>query len=44
MVIMILQTPHPLGFNDDIYHEVNISRLPNLYGAFFLLDIYKRNK
>ena len=23
----LLQTPHPLGFNDNIYHESNISRL-----------------
>ena len=26
--IKLLQTPHPLGFNDNIYHEGNISRLP----------------
>ena len=25
--IKLLQTPHPLGFNDKIYHEGNISRL-----------------
>ena len=27
--IKLLQTPHPLGFNDYIYHEGNISRLPD---------------
>ena len=27
--IKLLQTPHPLGFNDNIYHEGNISRLPD---------------
>ena len=26
----LLQTPHPLGFNDNIYHEGNISRLPDV--------------
>ena len=30
--IKLLQTPHPLGFND-IYHEGNISRLPDLAPA-----------
>ena len=42
--IKLLQTPHPLGFNDNIYHEGNISRLPDLYVFFSLLDIRKRNK
>ena len=27
--IKLLQTPHLLGFNDNIYHEGNISRLPD---------------
>ena len=27
--IKLLQAPHPLGFNDNIYHEGNISRLPD---------------
>ena len=27
--IKLLQTQHPLGFNDNIYHEGNISRLPD---------------
>ena len=37
-----LQTPHPLGFIDNIYHESNISRLPD-FDVFSLLDICKRN-
>ena len=40
--INFLQTPHPLGFNDNIYHEGNISRLPD-FDVFSLLDIRKRN-
>ena len=28
-LIKLLLTPHPLGFNDNIYHEGNISRLPD---------------
>ena len=27
--IQLLQTPHPLGFNDNIYHVGNISKLPD---------------
>ena len=42
MWIKVLQTPHPLGFNDNIYHEGNISRLPD-FDVFSLLDIRKRN-
>ena len=38
-----LQAPFPLGFNDNIYHEGNISKMPD-FNAFFLLDIKKRNK
>ena len=38
-----LQTPFSLGFNDNIYHEGNISKMPD-FDAFFLLDIKKRNK
>ena len=38
-----LQTPFPLGFNDNIYHEGNISKMPDC-DAFSLLDIKKRNK
>ena len=26
--IKLLQTPFPLGFNDNIYHEGNISKMP----------------
>ena len=33
--IKLIQTPHPLGFNDNIYHEGNISRLPGFVGFFF---------
>ena len=40
--IKLLQTPHPLGFNDNIYHEDYISRLPD-FDVFSLLDILKRN-
>ena len=38
-----LQTPFPLGFNDNIYHEGNISKMPDI-DAFSLLDIKKPNK
>ena len=38
-----LQTPFRLGFNDNIYHEGNISKMPD-FDAFSLLDIKKRNK
>ena len=41
--IKLLQTPHPLDFNDNIYHEGNISRLPD-FDVFSLLDIRKCNK
>ena len=40
--IKLLQIPHLLGFNDNIYHEGNISRLPD-FDVFSLLDIRKRN-
>ena len=39
----IIITPHPLGFNDNIYHEGNISKLPD-FDVFSPLDIRKRNK
>ena len=35
-----LQTPFPLGFNDNIYHEGNISKMP-YFDVFSLLDIKK---
>ena len=38
-----LQTPFPLGFNDNIYHEGNISKMPD-FNVFSLLDIPRRNK
>ena len=33
----------PLGFNDNIYHEGNISKMPD-FDVFSLLDIKKSNK
>ena len=42
MWIKLLQTPHPLGLNDNIYHEGNISRLPD-FDIFSLLDIHNSN-
>ena len=38
---LLLQTPFPLGFNDNIYHEGNISKLPD-FDVFSLLEIRKR--
>ena len=34
----LLQTPFLLGFNDNIYHEGNISKMPD-FDVFSLLDI-----
>ena len=28
-LLQLLQTPFPLGFNDNIYHEGNISKMPD---------------
>ena len=39
--IKLLQTPFPLGFNDNIYHEGNISKMPD-FDRFSLLEIRKR--
>ena len=39
--IKLLQTPFPLGLNDTIYHEGNISKMPD-FDAFFLLECRKR--
>ena len=36
-------TPFPLEFNDNIYHEGNISKMPD-FDVFSLLDIKKRNR
>ena len=41
--IKLLQTPFPLGFNDNIYHEGNIFKMPD-FDVFFLLDIKKRKR
>ena len=41
--IKILQTPFPLGFNDNIYHQGNISKMPD-FDVFSLLDIRRRNR
>ena len=40
--IKLLQTPHPFGFNDNIYHEGNISRVPD-FDVFFSFRYTKRN-
>ena len=39
--IKLLQTPFPLGFNDNIYQEGNISKMPD-FDVFFVLEIRKR--
>ena len=39
--IKLLQTPFPLGFDDNIYHESNISKIPD-FDVFSLLEIRKR--
>ena len=41
--IKLLQTPFPLGFNDNIYHQGNISKMPDL-DVFSLLDIRRHNR
>ena len=38
---LLLQTPFPIGFNDNIYHESNISKMPD-FDVFSLLEIRKR--
>ena len=42
-LIKLLQTPFPLGFNDNIYHQGNISKMPD-FDVFSLLDIRRRNR
>ena len=37
----LLQTPYPLGFNVIIYHEGNISKMPD-FDVFTLLEFRKR--
>ena len=39
--IKLLQTPFPLGFNDTIYHEGNISKMPD-FDVLTLLESRKR--
>ena len=39
--IKLLQTPFPLGFNNNIYHEGNISKMPD-FDVFSLLESRKR--
>ena len=38
-----LHTPFQLGFNNNIYHDGNISKMPD-FDVFFLLDIKNRTK
>ena len=37
-----MQSPFPLGFNDSIYHEGNISKIPDFYVFFSVLECKKR--
>ena len=39
--IKLLQTPYPLGFNDNIYHEGNLPKMPD-FDVFSLLEFRKR--
>ena len=39
--IKLLQTPYPLGFNDNIYHEDNLPKMPD-FDVFSLLEFRKR--
>ena len=39
--IKLLQTPYQLGFNDNIYHEGNLSKMPD-FDVFSLLEFRKR--
>ena len=39
--VKLLQTASPLGLNDNIYHEGNISKMPD-FDVFSLLEIRKR--
>ena len=41
--IKLLQYASILGFNDNIYQEWNISKMPD-FDVFFLLEIRKRNR
>ena len=37
----LLQTPYPLGFNDNIYHEGNLSKMQD-FDVISLLELRKR--
>ena len=39
--IRLQQAPYPLGFNDNIYNEGNLSKMPD-FDVFSLLDFRKR--
>ena len=39
--IKLLRTPYPLGLNDNIYHESNLSKMPD-FDVFSLLEFRKR--
>ena len=39
--IKLLQTSYPLGFNDNIHHEGNLSKMPD-FDVFSLLEFRKR--
>ena len=41
--IKLLQTPFPLGFNDDIYHQGNTSKMPD-FDVFSLLAIRRHKR
>ena len=41
--IKLLQSAYPLGFNDNIYQEGNISKMPD-FDVFSLLEIRKRKR
>ena len=41
--IKLLQSASPLGFNDNIFQEGNISRMPD-FDVFSLLEIRKRKR
>ena len=41
-LIKFLQSPFPLGFNDNIHHEGNISKMPNIDGFFLFRNVKKR--
>ena len=38
-----MQSPFSLGFNDNIYHEGNISKMPDFNG-YFVLECTKRKR